>query len=94
MRNIAQPCAICQQNLLFALDKEFLTARTRLGFAFGATRNAHSRNKFARRAQIEKFKIRHDDQLVMQKQILARVATRKQLRMKIQMQTKCARMHA
>ncbi len=34
MRNIAQPCAICQGNLLFALDKEFLTARLRVAIVF------------------------------------------------------------
>jgi hypothetical protein len=46
MRNIAQPCAICQGNLLFALDKEFLTARLRVAIAFDAMQNASPENKF------------------------------------------------
>ncbi len=56
MRNIAQPCAICQQNLSFALDKEFLTARLRVATRFDAMQNASFENKFGDTHRFKKAK--------------------------------------
>ena len=88
MRNIAQPCAICQQNLLFALDKESLTARLRVAIAFRRNAKRVDRKQIPRHAPIQKLKIQYDDQSVMRDANLARGTARTHARMKSQMQTK------
>jgi hypothetical protein len=76
MRNIAQPCAICQVKLQFALDKVFLTELFRVTDANSCNAKRVDRMRNARNAQTLKPKKQFCNQSVTRAVVLVRVTPR------------------
>jgi hypothetical protein len=65
-RNIAQPYVTCQEKLLFALDKHFLTKRERLASVTSCNAKCANESVRARCSQILKPRIQIAVQMVTQ----------------------------
>jgi hypothetical protein len=63
-RNIAQPYVTCQEKLLFALDKRFLTKRERLASATSCDAKRANKTHRARSAKLLKSRNQIADQSV------------------------------
>jgi hypothetical protein len=63
-RNIAQPYVTCQEKLLIALDKHFLTKRERLASAISCDAKRANKTQRARSAKLLKLRNQIADQSV------------------------------